>query len=166
MSAKLLTLPSPASRTPRQRGLSSVWRGHAAILRQELQSMATLLAALGEEAARRAQREIPQTIAGAWALDAANLELRGPDQTIAVTAMESKLLRALMEQPGEGISRAALLQLVTGVAGTELQLRNVDNHVMRLRRKLGPAAGHIETLRGFGFRWAIHPAHLEVLPCP
>lgn len=127
--------------------------------------MATLLAALGEEAAQSAQRGVPQTVAGLWALDAANLELRGPAQTIAVTAMESRLLRALMEQPGEGISRAALLHLVMGEAGTELQLRNVDNHVMRLRRKLGPAATHIETLRGFGFRWVTHAAHLEVLPC-
>lgn len=165
MSAKLLTLPSPASHPPRRRGLTSVWRGHAAVLRQELQSMANLLAALGEEAARSAQREVPQTVAGLWTLDAANLELHGPGRTIAVTVMECKLLRALMEQPGEGISRAALLRLVTGGPGTELQLRNVDSHVMRLRRKLGPAAEHIETLRGFGFRWVSHAAHLEVLPC-
>lgn len=127
--------------------------------------MATLLAALGEEAAQSAQREVPQVVADPWTLDAANLELRGPGQTIAVTTMESKLLRALMEQPGEGISRAALLRLVMGEAGTELQLRNVDNHVMRLRHKLGPGAGHIETLRGFGFRWVTHATHLEVLPC-
>ncbi|HHY61947.1 MAG TPA: winged helix-turn-helix transcriptional regulator, partial [Firmicutes bacterium] len=31
--------------------------------------------------------------------------------------------------------------------------RTVDTHVKRLRAKLGPAAGYIETVRGIGYRF-------------
>jgi DNA-binding response OmpR family regulator len=33
----------------------------------------------------------------------------------------------------------------------------VDTHVMRLRRKLGPAGACIETLRGRGYRFTVGP---------
>jgi two-component system phosphate regulon response regulator PhoB len=38
---------------------------------------------------------------------------------------------------------------------TEIETRTVDTHVRRLREKLGPEAGWIETIRGVGYRVAL-----------
>ena len=37
-------------------------------------------------------------------------------------------------------------------AETEIEIRTVDTHLRRLRDKLGSAAEHIQTVRGFGYR--------------
>jgi len=48
------------------------------------------------------------------------------------------------------------LQAAWGVRAN-LESRTVDMHVLRLRQKLGPAAGWIETVRGFGYRFRTEP---------
>ncbi|MGH9414582.1 MAG: winged helix-turn-helix domain-containing protein [Terriglobales bacterium] len=164
MSATLVTMPRQEVRARYRPEVAAVWRGHAAVLRQELQSMASLLTAMGAEAAHSADLTTPQVTADAWTLDLANLELRGQGRTVAVTFLQALLLRALMEHSGVCISRAALLRLLIGVDGTPEQLRNVDQHITRLRRRLGPAAACLQTVRGVGFRWSAAD-NPEVRPC-
>ncbi len=70
-----------------------------------------------------------------------------------LTATEFKLLRLMMERPGRVQTREHLLLNVWNYA-TEIETRTVDTHVRRLREKLGPEAGWIETIRGVGYRIA------------
>lgn len=70
-----------------------------------------------------------------------------------LTATEFKLLRLMMERQGRVQTREHLLLNVWNYA-TEIETRTVDTHVRRLREKLGPEAGWIETIRGVGYRIA------------
>ncbi len=60
-----------------------------------------------------------------------------------------------MEHPGQTQSRQQLLERAWDVDATvseRLQTRTVDMYVKRLREKLGPVGGWLETARGFGYR--------------
>jgi two-component system phosphate regulon response regulator PhoB len=84
------------------------------------------------------------------------VHVRGAD--VHLTAIEFKLLSALMEKPGRVLSRETLLDIVWGF-DSEIEARTVDTHLRRLRDKLGEAAEQIQTVRGFGYR--IEPAQAE-----
>jgi two-component system phosphate regulon response regulator PhoB len=58
-----------------------------------------------------------------------------------------------MERQGRVQTREHLLINVWNYA-TEIETRTVDTHVRRLREKLGPEAGWLETIRGVGYRMA------------
>jgi two-component system phosphate regulon response regulator PhoB len=73
------------------------------------------------------------------------------DDEVSLTATEYRLLVTLAERRGRVQSRAQLLESVWD-AHPDIQTRTVDMHVQRLRNKLGAAADHIETVRGFGYR--------------
>jgi two-component system phosphate regulon response regulator PhoB len=72
---------------------------------------------------------------------------------LELTATEFKLLRLMMERQGRVQTREHLLINVWNYS-TEIETRTVDTHVRRLREKLGPEAGWIETIRGVGYRIA------------
>ncbi len=76
---------------------------------------------------------------------------------LALTATEFKLLTVLMERTGRVQSRERLLSDVWGYEAP-IESRTVDIYVTRLRGKLGRAAGHLETVRGFGYRFVEAPA--------
>ena len=78
-------------------------------------------------------------------------EVKVKDKRVDLTAAEFKLLAALFRQPGRVFSRDELVGIVWG-AETEIEIRTVDTHLRRLRGKLGSAAEHIQTVRGFGYR--------------
>jgi len=69
-----------------------------------------------------------------------------------LTELEVSLLRFLSAHPGEIVSRDALLNGVWGMSygGTN---RTLDNRILALRKKLGDAARHIETVYGTGYRY-------------
>jgi DNA-binding response OmpR family regulator len=71
---------------------------------------------------------------------------------VDVTVTEFRILKALMERIGRVQTRDALLNEVWG-SGSAISARAVDTHMRRLREKLGAAAAHIETIRGFGYRF-------------
>ena len=83
-------------------------------------------------------------------LDAKRVEVGGHEVTLTPT--EFKLLVALMERRGRVQTRKQLLQAAWGV-NVDIETRTVDMHVQRLRQKLGVAGDHIETSRGFGYRF-------------
>ncbi len=70
---------------------------------------------------------------------------------LALTATEFKLLTLLMERAGRVQSRDRLLTDVWGYEKA-IESRTVDIYITRLRGKLGRAAAHLETVRGFGYR--------------
>jgi two-component system, OmpR family, phosphate regulon response regulator PhoB len=69
-----------------------------------------------------------------------------------LTRTEYRLLVVLLERRGRVQSRRQLLQLVWDTSA-DITTRTVDMHVQRLRKKLGPAADWLETVRGFGYRF-------------
>jgi len=74
-------------------------------------------------------------------------------ELLELTATEFKLLQLLMERQGRVQTREHLLLNVWNYS-TEIETRTVDTHVRRLREKLGPEAGWVETIRGVGYRMA------------
>jgi two-component system phosphate regulon response regulator PhoB len=78
------------------------------------------------------------------------------EQEIELTATEFKLLWSLAERAGRVQSRGALLEDVWDMP-PGLNTRTVDTHIKRLREKLGDAAGHVETVRGVGYRFNRSP---------
>lgn len=75
---------------------------------------------------------------------------------VALTALEFKLLSTLLARKGRAQSREMLLDTVWGIQA-DITTRTVDTHVKRLREKIGPAGGYIETLRGVGYRFKSTP---------
>ncbi|WAJ35900.1 response regulator transcription factor [Pseudomonas sp. GOM7] len=75
---------------------------------------------------------------------------------IPLTLSESRLLEALLQQPGEPLDKQALAQLALGRKLT-LYDRSLDMHVSNLRKKLGPhpdGRPRILSLRGRGYFYA------------
>lgn len=71
---------------------------------------------------------------------------------VVLTALEFRLLTALIKRRGRVQTRETLLRNVWEMQG-EVTTRTVDTHVRRLRKKLGEASRYIETLRGVGYRF-------------
>ena len=73
----------------------------------------------------------------------------GPEQTLSIR--ELGLLKTFAAHPGEVLTRDALLDAVWGENYLAAS-RTLDQHIVQVRRKLGPAATHLETVRGAGYR--------------
>ena len=71
---------------------------------------------------------------------------------IDLTATEFKLLCTLAQRAGRVQSRDRLLRDVWEYDNL-IDTRTVDTHMRRLREKLGPAAKHLDTVRGVGYRF-------------
>ena len=71
---------------------------------------------------------------------------------LKLTATEFKLLVELIKAKGKVLSRDALLDRVRGM-DYYVTDRTIDTHIRRLREKLGKSAKHIETARGFGYKF-------------
>ena len=73
-------------------------------------------------------------------------------KSIDLTATEFKLLTVLIQRAGRVQSRDQLLRDVWEYDNL-IDTRTVDTHMRRLREKLGPAAKHLDTVRGVGYRF-------------
>jgi DNA-binding response OmpR family regulator len=74
------------------------------------------------------------------------------DEPEAVEPVEFKLLTILAQRAGRVQSRDQLLHDVWEYDSL-IDTRTVDTHMRRLREKLGPAAKHLDTVRGVGCRF-------------
>jgi DNA-binding response OmpR family regulator len=86
--------------------------------------------------------------------DAFLLRYRGAE--VRLTHKEFELFRCLVERPGRVLTRERLMERVWGY-DTEVDTRSIDAHIRRLRQKLGPARGHVETVVGVGYRFVVQP---------
>ncbi|HYG24366.1 MAG TPA: response regulator transcription factor [Verrucomicrobiae bacterium] len=73
-------------------------------------------------------------------------------ESLDLTATEFKLLTLLAQRRGRVQSRDQLLRDVWDY-NSLVDTRTVDTHMRRLREKLGPAAKHLDTVRGVGYRF-------------
>lgn len=72
---------------------------------------------------------------------------------IELTALEFRLLVALVANRGRVLTREVLLERVWGIQA-DIETRTVDTMTKRLRDKLGPLGRQVETVRGVGYRFA------------
>jgi DNA-binding response OmpR family regulator len=92
-------------------------------------------------------------------IDFGALELRSGDTTIHLTLMESELLRHLVRNDGQIVSRKQILEEVWGLH-EDTDTRAIDNFVVRLRRYIEDDPGkpqHLLTVRGVGYRFLAEP---------
>ncbi len=83
----------------------------------------------------------------------ARLVRRG-EVDLGLTAHEFNVLTFLRERAGRALTRAQIAESALPEGGERFD-RTVDSHVSRIRKKLGePAAGHLETVWGIGYRCA------------
>lgn len=84
-------------------------------------------------------------------IDAAGRSARLGETVLMLTRAEFLMLELLASRPGRIYTRAQILEAVQG-DDSESTERTVDVQMVSLRRKLGPWAKHIETVRGVGYR--------------
>jgi DNA-binding response OmpR family regulator len=92
-------------------------------------------------------------------LDFAAMEVRAHDKAYRLTVMECDLLRYLVKNAGQPVSRRAILQDVWGLH-EGVDTRAIDNFMVRLRRYIEdrPAAPKfLQTVRGVGYRFVPQP---------
>jgi|HubBroStandDraft_1064217.scaffolds.fasta_scaffold121418_2 two-component system phosphate regulon response regulator PhoB len=100
---------------------------------------------------RRAARQGEAGVAaGPLSIDRAAHRVFVHGRDIHVTALELRLLCALRDAGSRVQSRETLLRDVWGNE-RGMTTRTVDTHVKRLRKKLGPAAGYVRSVRGVGY---------------
>ena len=87
-------------------------------------------------------------------LDPETHEVFIEDQLIDLTHTEFRLLHLMMERVGRVQSRENLLVNVWNY-DTDIETRTVDNHVGRLRGKMGSKGEMIKTVRGVGYKLVI-----------
>jgi two-component system phosphate regulon response regulator PhoB len=85
-------------------------------------------------------------------IDVLGYNVRWRGKVIKLTITEFKLLKRLAERRGRVQSREQLLQDIWEYTALD-NTRTVDTHMRRLRRKLGSAAKHLDTVRGVGYRF-------------
>jgi two-component system phosphate regulon response regulator PhoB len=71
---------------------------------------------------------------------------------VELTKSEFRLLDTLIRQPGRAFDRSELIDSALGEDTLVLE-RTIDVHIRALRKKIGPEAEAIETVRGVGYRF-------------
>jgi DNA-binding winged helix-turn-helix (wHTH) protein len=94
---------------------------------------------------------------GTVRVDLFRSEVRRSDIPVVLTALEFKVLRYFVTSPGRVISRDELLNQVWGFENYPCT-RTVDNHVLRLRKKLEPDPAcpvHFQTVHSVGYKFVL-----------
>jgi DNA-binding winged helix-turn-helix (wHTH) protein len=89
--------------------------------------------------------------------DFSSMEVSRSGEDVALTTMEFKLLRFLVQNAGRVVSRDEMLNEVWGYEHYP-STRTVDNHILRLRQKLelDPAHPvHFHTVHGMGYKFVL-----------
>lgn len=91
--------------------------------------------------------------AGTLEADLARYEVRLKGRPVSLSTKEFELLKCLWQVNGKALRREELLEAVWGHdRGLELETRTVDQHINRLRGKLGAEASRLVTVKNVGYR--------------
>ena len=94
---------------------------------------------------------------GTVRVDLFRSEVSRPEIPVVLTALEFKVLKFFITSPGRVFSRDELLNRVLGFESYPCT-RTVDNHVLRLRKKLEPDPAHpvhFQTVHGVGYKFVL-----------
>ncbi|MES2151161.1 MAG: response regulator transcription factor [Pseudomonadota bacterium] len=98
---------------------------------------------------RRSGRARPDIEFGALVLNLASHEVTVGGRPVHLPAREFALLRALLDKPGQVLSRAQLEQKLYGW-GEEVESNAIDVYIHHLRKRLGTE--FIKNVRGVGYK--------------
>jgi two-component system phosphate regulon response regulator PhoB len=90
-------------------------------------------------------------VSGDLRVDFQKHEVRMQDEIVALTKTEFDILWSFMRDHNQVFTRKQLLQIIHG-PGVHTLDRNIDVHVVSLRKKLKDHGQKIETVRGVGYR--------------
>lgn len=109
---------------------------------------------------RRASGSYPEKSvlrAGEIELDIDKYEARLAGKPFSLRSKEFDFLKCLFLAQGKALTRGRLLELVWGYdQSMEIDTRTVDQHIARLREKLGPESSRIVTVKNVGYRLRIN----------
>ncbi len=120
--------------------------------RQELLARAEAL--LRRADGRRASGESERYVDALIEIDFPQRAVTVGGQPVRLTPLEFRLLSTFVRHPNQVLSHEQVLELVWG-GPTAASRDQVKLYVGYLRRKLGPAADRVETVRGFGYRYRL-----------
>jgi len=112
--------------------------------------LARLAAALRRTEALTSHPETMQLAIGPIRLNPKRFEVTVDQEQAPLTATEFRLLQALMTCQGDVLTRDRLIDIVLG-HNVVVTPRAIDVHITALRKKLGPAACWVQTIRGVGY---------------
>jgi DNA-binding response OmpR family regulator len=103
---------------------------------------------------RASGAEAPRVLrAGALEVDLERYVVRVKGAPVSLSPKEFEFLARLVQADGKALSRAELLEKVWGYdKSMEIETTTIDQHIARLRRKLGPEADRIVTIKNVGYR--------------
>ena len=102
--------------------------------------------------AQPASESAPALVIGDLTIDLARREVRRDGSPLDLALKEYEMLRLFVRSPGEIVTRDRLLHEVWGYGAEQVPAtRTVDNHVAKLRQKIG--AERIETVQKVGYRF-------------
>ena len=82
--------------------------------------------------------------------------VRADGQNVLLTYKEYELLKLFLSNPGIAFTREQLFDEVWGAEYVG-ESRTVDMHIRTLRQKIGPYGKMVQTVRGVGYRFEVHP---------
>lgn len=94
----------------------------------------------------------PSLVCGPLHISPAERSVKLAGHEISLTPKEYDVLLLLASHPGWVFKREVLLQQVWGDSYDGFD-RTIDNHITRLRKKLGPLGEKIDTVWGVGYRF-------------
>jgi DNA-binding response OmpR family regulator len=90
---------------------------------------------------------------GEMSVDFERHEIKVKGQAVHLAPKEFAILRLLIESNGKVLSRDKLLEFIWGHdQSMEIDTRTVDQHIARLRRKLGCEGSRVLTVTNFGYQ--------------
>ncbi|MDE2141396.1 MAG: response regulator transcription factor [Elusimicrobia bacterium] len=90
---------------------------------------------------------------GELEVDVERYETRVKGKDVTLTSKEFEFLKCLLQAGGRAMSRDQLLEKIWGYdRSMEIDTRTIDQHIARLREKLGSEAGRIVTVKNVGYR--------------
>ncbi len=105
---------------------------------------------------RTSQDETPNKVmdAGALQIDLDKYEITLAGKPLEITSKEFELLKILWQARGKALTREDILERVWGYdKAADIDTRTVDQHVARLRDKLGAEKKRIRTVKNIGYRF-------------
>lgn len=90
---------------------------------------------------------------GRLEVDLERYEVKLSEKYISLSSKEFEFLKVLIQANGKVLTREHLLEAVWGYEGaSEIDTRTVDQHVARLRSKLGSESERIVTVKNIGYK--------------
>lgn len=91
--------------------------------------------------------------AGGLEVDLEKYEVRVKGKNAALSTKEFELLKCLLLAKGKALTRDQILEKVWGYdQSLEIDTRTVDQHIARLRERLGAEADRVITVKNVGYR--------------